>query len=107
MNRSAAARRWARQAGNEPISSRWISTSFRSGLSEAEAARLSSWRTSAWAALTSEDLPMPRAPQSRALLAGRPRGKGRGVFPDGAGAGGRGRGRGGGGGRDEGVGGKR
>ena len=32
----------------------------------------SSWRTSACAALTSEDLPMPRAPHSSALLAGRP-----------------------------------
>src|SRR4051794_3914747 len=34
---------------------------------------------SAWAALTSDDLPMPRAPQSSALLAGRPLAK-RSVF---------------------------
>ncbi len=51
------------------MSSRWISTSFR---------RLSPTPRrliSACAALTSDDLPMPRAPHSRALLAGRPRAK--------------------------------
>ena len=48
------------------MSSRWISTS----LSACDPA--SSRLTCAWTALTSEDLPMPRAPQSSALLAGRP-----------------------------------
>ena len=41
-------------------------------LDQHEAARLAARSAGAWIALTSELLPMPRAPQSRALLAGRP-----------------------------------
>ena len=56
------------------MSSRWISTSL-SWPRFAEASAL----TAACAALTSDDLPMPRAPHSSALLAGRPLAK-RSVF---------------------------
>ena len=55
------------------ISSRWISMSF------SPAAGLRPALIAACAALTSDDLPMPRAPHSSALLAGRPRAK-RSVF---------------------------
>src|SRR6266446_6643998 len=61
-------------SGRLSISSRWISTSLSS-----PALRPSPALTPAWAALTSDDLPIPRAPQSSALLAGRPRVK-RSVF---------------------------
>src|SRR6185437_4553926 len=52
------------------MSSRWISTSFKGprSLLRAKAAL-----TAACEAFTSDDLPIPRAPQSSALLAGRPR----------------------------------
>ena len=60
---SGAARRCASRRGREAISSRWISTSF------------SAARPRRCTALTSELLPMPRAPQSSALLAGSPRAK--------------------------------
>ena len=51
------------------MSSRWISTSLR------RPATSFSRLIAACAALTSDDLPMPRAPHSSALLAGRPRAK--------------------------------
>ena len=51
------------------MSSRWISTSLR------RPATSVSRLMAACAALTSDDLPMPRAPHSSALLAGRPRAK--------------------------------
>ncbi len=53
------------------MSSRWISISLSGGASFRAAWR----RRSACAALTSELLPMPRAPQRSALLAGRPAAK--------------------------------
>ena len=67
MKRSSRARpRIASSRATEPRSSRAISTRIR-GRPRATA--------SAWTALTSEDLPIPRAPQSSALFAGRPRAK--------------------------------
>ena len=51
------------------MSSRWISTSLR------RPATSFSRLIAACAALTSDDLPMPRAPHRSALLAGRPRAK--------------------------------
>src|SRR3954467_6709044 len=54
------------------MSSRWISTSLRWP-------RATLRLTAAWEALTRDDLPMPRAPQSSALFAGRPLAK-RSVF---------------------------
>ncbi len=70
MKRSFAPRMCERQAGRESMSSRCISTSLRSGLPLLPSP--SSLRTWACAALTSDDLPMPRAPHSRALFAGSP-----------------------------------
>ena len=56
------------------MSSRWISTSFKSA--PAALSSLASWLcTCACTAFTSEDLPMPRAPHRSALLAGSPRAK--------------------------------
>ena len=55
----------ARHPGSVAISSRWISTSFNPPPVCAE--------TSACTAFTRLDFPIPRAPQSSALLAGNPR----------------------------------
>ena len=57
------------------MSSRWISMSLRSAASLSVSPVVCCRRTSAWAALTSELLPMPRAPHSSALLAGSPSAK--------------------------------
>ena len=56
------------------MSSRWISTSFR------RPATSLSRLIAACAALTSDDLPMPRAPHRSALLAGRRAGEALGVL---------------------------
>ena len=69
---SGAARSSSSSRPTEGRSSRCISTSFRS---------CPSARTAACTALTRLDLPMPRAPQSSALLAGRPRGELARVLP--------------------------
>src|SRR5919109_3262532 len=67
MNRCLfAARSKSISSGKLSMSSRWISTSLRAFPPEAAL-------TEACTALTRDDLPMPRAPQSSALLAGSPR----------------------------------
>ena len=52
------------------MSSRWISTSFKG-----RAVSVASDRTAACVALTSDDLPIPRAPHKSTLLAGSPSAK--------------------------------
>ena len=64
------------RSGRLSMSSRWISISLSGALL---AWRASVALTPACAAFTSDDLPMPRAPHSSALLAGRPLAK-RSVF---------------------------
>ena len=54
------------RAGRLSMSSRWISTSLSASCAARPRLML------ACAAFTSDDLPMPRAPHSSALLAGRP-----------------------------------
>ena len=73
MKWNGEARNCSISAGRVSMSSRWISISF------SFSAGLRSALMLACAAFTSDDLPMPRAPQSRALLAGRPSAK-RSVF---------------------------
>src|SRR5215211_6014794 len=75
MKRGRAVRRIAISSGRLSMSSRWISTSLR----PLSLAALTLALISACTALTSDDLPMPRAPHKSALLAGRPRAK-RSVF---------------------------
>src|SRR3712207_6733316 len=72
MKRCGSGRRSAISSGSVSMSSRWISTSFNGREAGLSARAL---LISACTALTSDDLPMPRAPQRRALLAGRPRAK--------------------------------
>ncbi len=77
MQRCGAPRVSAMRSGRLSMSSRWISMSLSRddvGLARAAAAL-----TVACTALTSDDLPMPRAPHKSALLAGNPRAK-RSVF---------------------------
>ncbi len=70
MKRCGSGRRSAISSGSVSMSSRWISMSL-SGRVLSPAWRL----IAAWTAFTSDDLPMPRAPQRRALLAGSPSAK--------------------------------
>ncbi len=66
MQRNGELRRSSIRPGRVSISSRWISISF------SRSAGLRSALMVACAAFTSDDLPMPRAPHSNALLAGSP-----------------------------------
>src|SRR6516164_6371542 len=73
MKRKSEARKSSIRDGRLSMSSRWISISLR------RSAGLRSRLMVACAAFTSDDLPMPRAPHSSALLAGSPLAK-RSVF---------------------------
>src|SRR5690606_34189275 len=70
MKRNGADFRIASSFGSVSMSSRWISTSLSGGSPSARPALIV-----ACTALTSDDLPMPRAPHRSALLAGRPAAK--------------------------------